>query len=249
MEVHHHSHSARKRWTHYFWEFLMLFLAVFCGFLAENQREHIIEHQRAKVYAANLYEELKKDTARLTDIIRRSNEIAGKLDTFCVLVKEKKGETSTTGMLYFYANAVTQVEYFSSSNTTIEQLKGSGNLRLMGSKLAYKVSEYDKMIRELEKEYDLSKTEFAKMEDLHFKVIDVYYSEKMFAGTRDEPRDSAFKINDLSISDDPVLMKQYIGWLKFESNIYLYQVRRYLSPLKDSATQLLALLQKDYHIK
>ena len=44
MEVHAHTHTARKKWTHYFWEFIMLFLAVFCGFLAENQREHIIEH-------------------------------------------------------------------------------------------------------------------------------------------------------------------------------------------------------------
>jgi hypothetical protein len=42
MEVHHHAHTARKKWTHYFWEFFMLFLAVFCGFLAENQREHYI---------------------------------------------------------------------------------------------------------------------------------------------------------------------------------------------------------------
>jgi hypothetical protein len=38
MEVHAHSHTARKKWTHYFWEFLMLFLAVFCGFMAENIR-------------------------------------------------------------------------------------------------------------------------------------------------------------------------------------------------------------------
>jgi hypothetical protein len=45
MEVHTHTHTARKKWTHYFWEFLMLFLAVFAGFLAENQREHIVEHQ------------------------------------------------------------------------------------------------------------------------------------------------------------------------------------------------------------
>jgi hypothetical protein len=47
MEVHAHTHTARKKWTHYFWEFLMLFLAVFCGFLAENYREHYVEHQRA----------------------------------------------------------------------------------------------------------------------------------------------------------------------------------------------------------
>ena len=30
MEVHAHTHTARKKWTHYFWEFLMLFPAVFC---------------------------------------------------------------------------------------------------------------------------------------------------------------------------------------------------------------------------
>ena len=50
MEVHAHSHTPGKKWTHYFWEFLMLFLAVFCGFLAENQREHYVEHKRAKDY-------------------------------------------------------------------------------------------------------------------------------------------------------------------------------------------------------
>ena len=38
MEVHHHTHPdshrghEKKSWKSYFWEFLMLFLAVFCGF-------------------------------------------------------------------------------------------------------------------------------------------------------------------------------------------------------------------------
>ena len=50
MEVHHHTHAThgKKNWKSYFWEFLMLFLAVFCGFLAEYQLEHVIEHQREK---------------------------------------------------------------------------------------------------------------------------------------------------------------------------------------------------------
>ena len=42
MEVHAHTHTEKKKFTHYLWEFLMLFLAVFCGFLAENFREHKI---------------------------------------------------------------------------------------------------------------------------------------------------------------------------------------------------------------
>src|SRR5687768_16040736 len=54
MEVHHHAHTAMKRWTHYFWEFLMLFLAVFAGFMAENQREHYVEHLREKQFTRSL---------------------------------------------------------------------------------------------------------------------------------------------------------------------------------------------------
>jgi hypothetical protein len=65
MEVHHHSHSSRKKWTHYFWEFLVLFFAVFCGFLAEYQLEHKFESDREKVLAKVFYEDIKKDTAAL----------------------------------------------------------------------------------------------------------------------------------------------------------------------------------------
>ena len=61
MEVHAHTHTppasggtGRKKWTHYLWEFLMLFLAVFAGFLAENQREHFVEHQREKQFVRAL---------------------------------------------------------------------------------------------------------------------------------------------------------------------------------------------------
>src|SRR5436190_4074040 len=69
MEVHAHTHSARKKWTHYFWEFLMLFLAVFCGFLAENIREHMIEVNRSQQYIHSLYEDLQSDTLKLANTI------------------------------------------------------------------------------------------------------------------------------------------------------------------------------------
>src|SRR5205814_8436768 len=73
MEVHHHAHLAsgethtsRKKWTHYFWEFLMLFLAVFCGFLAENFREHKIEKERELQFIRTLKEDLAEDTIVLS---------------------------------------------------------------------------------------------------------------------------------------------------------------------------------------
>ena len=65
MEVHHHSHTSRKKWTHYFWEFLMLFLAVFCGFLAEYQLEHKIEKNREKQFMLSMIGDLKEDSSLL----------------------------------------------------------------------------------------------------------------------------------------------------------------------------------------
>ena len=40
----------------------MLFLAVFCGFIAENIREHSVEMKRAKELAKNLYKEIYADS-------------------------------------------------------------------------------------------------------------------------------------------------------------------------------------------
>ena len=84
MEVHAHSHPStgsghRKKWTHYFWEFIMLFLAVFCGFLAEYQLEHKIEKEKSRQYILSFYEDLKKDTASFSSVIK-SYEI--KLNAF-----------------------------------------------------------------------------------------------------------------------------------------------------------------------
>jgi len=249
MEVHAHAHTARKKWTHYFWEFFMLFLAVSAGFLVENQREHFVEHQRAKIYAANLYDELKKDTTQLNSLSGSLKFVSHKLDTFCLLVKGEYRQNLTNGMLYYYSSFVTNVEYFSSNNTTIEQLRSSGNLRIMGNKLAYKISEYERETRQLEKEYSLSKVEFSKMEDLHFKVFDMYLSEKMLDDPIIKPRDSVFQLTDLPIKNDPELLKEYTGWLKFESSIYSFQSDHYLTPLKNLAVELLTILKEEYHLK
>src|SRR5918993_807353 len=89
MEVHHHSHSspasggtARKKWTHYFWEFLMLFLAVFCGFLAEYQLEHKIEKDRIRKYMKDLIVDLLNDTADINERFVYTGETIKVLDSF-----------------------------------------------------------------------------------------------------------------------------------------------------------------------
>jgi hypothetical protein len=58
MEVHQHTHTARKKWTHFLWKFMMLFLIVFCGFLAEYKLEHVMltkDPQVLRPYANHVF--------------------------------------------------------------------------------------------------------------------------------------------------------------------------------------------------
>ena len=50
---------------HYLFEFLMLFLAVFCGFLAENYRETLVNKEKELHYIQNIVADLKSDTSDL----------------------------------------------------------------------------------------------------------------------------------------------------------------------------------------
>ena len=90
MEVHAHTHTARKKWTHYFWEFLMLFLAVFCGFLAEYQLEHKIEKEREKVYMNSLYQDLKSDTLNLGVLLKNTKDDIDNYDSLFNIFRSKQ---------------------------------------------------------------------------------------------------------------------------------------------------------------
>src|SRR5262245_21518304 len=86
MEVHAHTHTPRKKWTHYFWEFLMLFLAVFCGFLAEYSLEHKLEKDREKQVLKSLVDYIKADIAQLNFVIQRREEKIQPLDSLILLI-------------------------------------------------------------------------------------------------------------------------------------------------------------------
>ena len=132
MEVHHHAHTARKKWTHYLWEFLMLFLAVFAGFLAENQREHYIEHQREKKYINSLVADLITDTAELNSVITFNILKFHGMDTLVRLLSNHSLSNDDEKNLYSLNGAYAANIYtMTFSDRTIRQLLNSGNLRLI----------------------------------------------------------------------------------------------------------------------
>jgi len=148
MEVHAHTHTPRKKWTHYFWEFLMLFLAVFCGFLAEYQLEHMIEHQREKQFIKSLLIDLSKDKVTLEDGVNKgwipvayNDSLSKALQARPLQGKEKK--------IYHLFLLYTNLINFTYHDRTISQLKNSGGFRLIrDQKVSDAILDYDTYMKQ-----------------------------------------------------------------------------------------------------
>ena len=134
MEVHHHSHAARKKWTHYFWDFFMLFLAVTLGFFVENQREHFIEHKREKAFIKTLAEDTRNNIADLNKGIEGFRVFNNQMDSLIVLLKDTRNMEKNAQAIYQQAvwlHYYYKITYF---DRTIGQLRNSGNFRLIRKK-------------------------------------------------------------------------------------------------------------------
>jgi len=131
MEVHAHTHTPRKKWIHYFWEFLMLFLAVFFGFLAELKLEHRIEKSREKQYIGSLLKDLENDTLQFGKTITRLKQKIPYYDS--VLHFFRNPSLYKYNLPFRFYIETTLERFYTPANPTLEQLKGSGNLRLIHS--------------------------------------------------------------------------------------------------------------------
>ena len=133
METHAHElHKAPGHgWKHYFFEFFMLFLAVFCGFLAENWREHIVEQDRANQYIESLVADLKSDQEIFSKHILAVKAGVSMMDSLITILNTPLQIANNTGQLYFLARFAPRLKPLSTNNRTFEQLKNSGNFRLI----------------------------------------------------------------------------------------------------------------------
>ena len=258
MEVHAHTHTARKKWTHYFWEFLMLFLAVFCGFLAEYQLEHKIERDREKQFMQTMAEDLKSDSAQLNRLIKSRKSRIRELDTLFHIIANHEYLKNGRKVYALYEFPYWDILRFFPSDRTMQQLKNGGNLRLIRKKnVSNALIKYDVWVRN-RKEYESLQVELATQINQHLeKLLDPLiiekatkaYAEKQLvadtlvnrSGRMDLP--STITISKLADADKKIFLK-YINQVK---TIYLEYIRDTMSE-KKLAEETLALVTKEYNI-
>jgi len=257
MEVHAHTHTPRKKWTHYFWEFLMLFLAVFCGFLAENQREHMIEHNRAKAYAESLYKDLQNDTAELRTAAWYENKTVSMIDSLVNFISSKN-PSQKSGQLYYYMRLAGWSYNVDWSKATMNQLISSGSLRYFtNTQLVTQISSYNTLaniMTKIDESIDARRTRAAAHRDRIliakyqqvFSTIsmdDIYYGRKnVFA---DSIRNTDVPVQN-NVSD---LINAFANAILDTKSLREYQQAKYYPEAIKAATEIMELLKKEYHLK
>ncbi|EOZ96615.1 hypothetical protein A33Q_2385 [Indibacter alkaliphilus LW1] len=137
----------KKNWKSYFKEFFMLFLAVFCGFLAENYRESLTAKKIEKEYILSLIEDLKTDTTNLSAYIEFREEKSILMDSLAEMMLSDN-RSVMGNQIYFLARQVFNEKAFFYSDGTIQQLKNAGNLRLLRKRnVVNELLNYEKKVK------------------------------------------------------------------------------------------------------
>jgi hypothetical protein len=143
MEVHHHTHHPKK-WKEYITEFLMLFLAVSLGFMAENIREHQIEQNREKQYMVSFVADLESDIVNILEGMPRKDARMKAIDTLFQYFNENPNVTAVPAIIVKKMKRAAYDRSYVRNTTTINQLKNSGNLRLIRNRrVVDSIASYD----------------------------------------------------------------------------------------------------------
>jgi len=240
MEVHHHSHTSRKKWTHYFWEFLMLFLAVFCGFLAEYQLEHKIEKERGMKYIRSFYEDLKTDTANFTNVIREYEikEAAFKKTKECFAALPMQIKSVDPCLTDLVRNAERFPDLINTDRTLL-QLKNAGGLRLLKKADADSILVYDIMLR------NFIRRETTGFQDTQNKMREIIYHLVNYENLQSEKDGAAAPY---LYTENPELLNHFFVSLKYYSDYCLFNMQNIIA-IKQKGIDLIEYFKNKYHLK
>ena len=247
MEVHTHTHTPRKKWTHYFWEFLMLFLAVFCGFLAENEREHMVEHKREKQYILSLAYDIKADINHLNIIIDNKKKRQVQLDSLTLLLNDPENKERGNSIYYLALQVSRRIPIlFTPNSGTMEQLKNAGLLRLIRKReVVDSITKYDVSTKNLVTLGEIENIALESFRTTCTMFFNPFEIEKML----DEENNVSRPMNN------PLLLAYNKADLD-EINYKLYRLKfnnrggiRDAKKLLKQATNFLTVLKKEYHME
>ena len=242
MEVHKHPHHVthKKKWGEYLLEFIMLFLAVFLGFVAENIREHSVEKNREKQYAKLLLSDLRTDSIYF---IKRNLLVEKKLQkhrefyalfTGSLTPSDRQIINAFLPVFYTYNLEVTSVTY--------NQMKASGNLRLI---------EDEKLIGELQQYYDGLIPKMVTSMNLHNQyyanTIYPFFLQHFRIQDIDDDADSVSALHPVVINRTSQTNQEMLNIIQNNASDQVHLKNRNMPGLIAKNKELIELIETKYH--
>jgi hypothetical protein len=223
----------------------MLFLAVFCGFLAENWREHLVERKREKQYIRTLITDIETDIFHMSNRISeysatqtRIDTIINNFDDFTKQFSLKAGENFFY-ILYYY-------DEFIYTDRTMQQLKYAGGLRLIKANASDSIIAYDAGIKHLYNQVNYNTEIQRQLIDISTKMIsyknvirdnDTKFFDHLATGKA-----------DFWIKPNNELFQQLYNKLQIYYTTNKYSVDR-LKRMRDKGNSLIHFLKNEYGIE
>lgn len=215
----------------------MLFLAVFCGFLAENKREHMVEHKREKKYIRSLIQDISTDSSQINDWLQRYGEMKSScdsvLDYFPVTPDVSLKWAQNIGVI------LNGFPDFIPTDQTMQQLKNAGGLRLIRNTAATdSINAYDLNVRDIQAEETAISNYFKEITQKTNQLI----SYRNIRGMNEK-----FTGKDLWIRFDIIEMELLFN-LVFQYQREIVGFMSELEELKNKSISLIMFLKKEYHL-
>jgi hypothetical protein len=249
MEVHKHPHHVthKKKWSEYLLEFLMLFLAVFLGFIAENRREHVVELTKEREYMASLVQDIKNDTISINDKLKLGETISKRLDSLVDLLNEENAAQNSK-LLYSLVASTSRIVAVTFENRTSTQLKNSGNLRLVRNE------DISDSIRKYFTEVSDAENIAARLEQIQItgtEIRDQIFHTKYF--TKKNPANPFGSLTTIIgdpklITSNPELIAQFSN-KSYSRLAVLYNYLYSLRVTEAAGKRLIDLIKKEYRFE
>jgi hypothetical protein len=257
MEVHHHGHvHEKKKWLEYVFQFFMLFLAVFCGFLAENQREHYIENHRAKDFAKSLVQDLQNDTAAINVQKKSAGVYIAITDSLLKLGKTRL-EGRDAARFSFYTRFMYWTVPVLWNRATFEQIKNSGSLRYFKNhQLLAKLIKYEVLVNEIGAEFKDHQTRGNALlssineiiEPSYHQIISRHFLWSLDTMTR-ETLENIFSANTESLENKRDEIRKMLNMIVVQQRNLRLGTNTRWPRAETMAIELMGDLKKEYHLK
>ena len=224
----------------------MLFLAVFCGFLAEYQLEHKIERDREKQYMRSMIKDLEKDINNIDISFTQKNKDIQVADSLMQFLTARDYREYTK-YIYFLARRYSiSLSPFHLTDGTLTQLKNSGGLRLIHNQaIVDSLQAYVNLYRAFEEVYrDLEEDQLKYYRDVMIQVFDVKVFDSMVKDMVIEmPKD-----NPRLFDDSPALINNFLMRVHLLKRNRIASIN-YLVILREKAKTLLLQIKQAYRLK